>query len=84
LGGRRNQYDLWPGFADRARAGDRLVLALDEREGEAGEPEVVRRLAPHFALTVRGPLAEIGRGGEIVTRRRVWTLEGWKGTWVAK
>jgi 4-amino-4-deoxy-L-arabinose transferase-like glycosyltransferase len=78
LRGRHNQYELWPGFAQHARAGDALVLALDER------PDVhedVTRLAPHFAHVSRGPLAPLRRGSDTVAVRRLWVLEGYRGGW---
>ena len=81
LTGRHNQYELWPGFASRARAGDALVLALDER---AGVHEDVTRLALHFSRVSRGPLAPLLRGGDTVTVRRLWVLEGYRGGWAAR
>jgi hypothetical protein len=81
LTGRHNHYELWPGFASRARTGDALVLALDER---AGVHEDVTRLAPHFARVSRGPLAPLLRGRDTVSLRRVWVLEGYRGGWPAR
>jgi len=81
LAGRHSQYELWPGFASRARAGDALVLALDER---AGMHEDVARLAPHFARVTRGPLAPLLRGRDTVSVRRVWLLEGYRDGWPAR
>jgi hypothetical protein len=81
LTGRHNQYELWPGFASRARAGDALVLALDDR---AGVHEDVTRLAPHFSRVSRGPLAPLLRGGDTITVRRLWVLEGYRGGWAAR
>jgi hypothetical protein len=78
LGGRRNHYELWPGFASRARPGDALVLALDER---AGVHEDVTRLSPHFDRVTQGPVAPLLRAGDTVTVRRVWVLEGYRGGW---
>ena len=81
LGGRRNHYELWPGFPSRARPGDALVLALDER---AGVHEDVTRLSPHFDRVTQGPVAPLLRGGDTVTVRRVWVLEGYRGGWPAR
>ena len=78
LGGRRNHYELWPGFASLARPGDALVLALDER---AGVHEDVMRLSPHFGRVTQGPVAPLLRGGDTVTVRRVWVLEDYRGGW---
>jgi hypothetical protein len=78
LSGRRNHYELWPGFASRARPGDALVLALDER---AEMHEDVTRLSPHFDRVTQGPVAPLLRGRDTVTVRRVWVLEGYRGGW---
>jgi len=78
LSGRVNQYDLWRRFSDRARAGDNLVLALDESDTR---PDVVNLLAPHFSAIARGALVTLRRArGEIGTRR-LWVLLGWRGGW---
>ncbi|MEO8564402.1 MAG: glycosyltransferase family 39 protein [bacterium] len=81
LFGRRNQYELWPGFADRAMRGDTLVLALDER---TGVHEAVARLSPYFDGVTRGALAPLVRRGDTVTVRRVWMLAGYRGGWPAR
>lgn len=78
LGGRRNQYDLWPRFVDRAHVGDRLVVAVDET---VGVHEAVVALTPHFASILRGELIEMHRGNGVIGSRRIYTLDGWKGTW---
>lgn len=84
LGGRRNQYDFWPGFPDRAHPGDDLVLAVDDPEGEIHP--AVQRLSPHFRNTVRGELVELKRASDEppISVRRIWTLEGWNGGWPAR
>jgi hypothetical protein len=81
LGGRRNQYELWPGFAERASAGDALVLALDERPAMH---ESVARLAPFFTRVTRGELVPLLRGSDTVTVRRLWLLEGYRAGWPAR
>ena len=78
LSGRHNQYELWPGFASRAYAGDALVLALDER---AGVHEAVNRLAPHFERVSRGALVALLSGRDTVSVRRLWVLDGYRGGW---
>jgi 4-amino-4-deoxy-L-arabinose transferase-like glycosyltransferase len=80
LHGRHNQYELWPGFAQRALPGDALVLALDERAPDDVH-ETVAELAPYFARVTRGALAPQLRGADTVSVRRVWTLEGYRGGW---
>ena len=80
IGSRANQYDLWPGFAATARQGDALILALDD--GTDIHPTVVA-LAPHFAAMRAGMRIPLLRGRDTVTVRRLWILEGWRGTWPA-
>ncbi len=81
LGSRRNQYDLWPRFTDEARAGDGVLLVLEEPA--EGLPGPIRRLDGHFASMTAGPLVRMERGDEYVGRRRLWVLSGWAGTWPA-
>ncbi|HWZ60070.1 MAG TPA: glycosyltransferase family 39 protein [Gemmatimonadaceae bacterium] len=78
LGGRPSQYNLWPGFPERARPGDALVLVLDD---DAGTPGPITALLPCFTSIVRGEAVDLMRGGQVVTRRRIWQLGGWRGTW---
>ena len=81
LSGRPNQYDFWPGFRDRAAAGDDLVLAVDDPED--GPHAAVTQLAPFFARAVRGDAVELRRDPRDppVSRRRIWVLEEWTGRW---
>ena len=45
------------------------------------QPRVIADLTPHFDQVTQGePLAPTPPGGD-VGRRRIWTLEGWRGTW---
>ncbi len=81
LSGRRNQYDLWPGYAQVARPGDNLVLALDESADEHG---TVKALSPYFTSATRGALAPLLRGADTVSVRRVWVLAGYRGGWPAR
>jgi 4-amino-4-deoxy-L-arabinose transferase-like glycosyltransferase len=76
--GRRNQFELWPGFPRRAARGDRLVLVL----GDTRDPHpTVVALAPYFSSILRGEAVELRRDGGLVTTRRIYTLDGWTGGW---
>jgi 4-amino-4-deoxy-L-arabinose transferase-like glycosyltransferase len=81
LGSRRNQYDLWPRFTDRASRGASVLLVLEEPA--EGTPGPIRRLEGHFASIEAGALISLARGGEYVGRRRLWVLSDWAGTWPA-
>jgi len=78
LGGRSNQYDLWPGFAASAHSGDNLVVALDEH---AGVHPIVAQLAPFFRTIERATLVDLRNRHGLVTRRRLWILRDWMGGW---
>lgn len=79
LSGRANQYDLWPGFTQRARQGDDLVLVLDEVPWPHHTAVV---LGPRFHSIEKGPLVPLRRrDGDVTAYRRIWVLRGWKGTW---
>jgi len=79
LSGRSNQYDLWPGFADRAHAGDNLVVVVDEVSG--GVNPVVSRLTAHFGSLTRDSLVDLRNRHGVVSQRRLWILHGWTGGW---
>lgn len=83
LSGRHNQYELWPGFPQRASPGDALVLLLDERP-EGKVHETAAELAPFFARVSRGSPAPLLRATDTVTTRRIWVLEGYRGGWPAR
>ena len=78
LSGRASQYGLWPGFPDRADAGDGLIVALDEVDGTHSTLET---LTPHFERVSRGELVMLARGGDPVKAIRLWILDGWRGSW---
>ena len=80
LAGRPNQYDFWPGFAQRAAPGDALVLVLEDTDEVH---PTLRQLAPHFRETRRGTAVELRARRGVVARRRLWTLLGWGGAWPA-
>lgn len=78
LTSRANQYDIWPAFRERAKAGDALLLVLDDA---AGTPPVVTMLLSHFTTVTRDVPVSLARNGDVVKRLRIWVLQGWRGTW---
>ena len=81
LGGRPNQYDLWPSFAGSAHAGDALIVAIDTGTAEG---DVAHALAPHFNAAAPGRRVALMRHGDTVAVRRLWTFSGWRGSWPAR
>ena len=76
IASRPNEYDLWPSFADRARPGDDLVIALEPPP--PGRPDtVIAVLRPRFHSATLLPTVRAATGANLV--RNVWVLEGWKG-----
>lgn len=78
---RGNQFDLWPGFPQRAQRGDDLILALDET---AGEHPTIAALAPCFRSFSRDSLVDLRSPQGPVSQRRVWVMHGWTGDWPAR
>ncbi|MHB1310838.1 MAG: glycosyltransferase family 39 protein [Gemmatimonadaceae bacterium] len=78
LGGRTNQYDLWPVFRQRARQGDALVLILGESDAE---PRQIVELAPYFIRIDEGPPVARTAFGLLLGRQRAWVLREWQGGW---
>jgi len=81
LGGRSNQYDLWPGFAETARPGENLVVALDV---SASVHPIIAQLTPYFGTIARDSLVDMKNRQGLVTQRRLWVLREWKGVWPAR
>lgn len=77
---RPNQYDLWPSFAQRARTGDALVLALLP-VAPGKRDRVIDALRPHFARVAAADTVVLRRDGQPLGERVLWVLEGWRGTW---
>jgi hypothetical protein len=75
---RRSQYDLWPGFPQRAHPRDGMILVADDVEGRHPDVEA---LAPHFERVTRGEQVVLARDGDPVKYLRIWLLERWLGTW---
>ena len=78
LGGRANQYDLWPRVPDDALPGADLLLVL--KDTSSAPPEEIEALRPHFASASPGHLLPLHRGAEPIAVRRLWQLSGWTGT----
>jgi hypothetical protein len=74
LGGRANQYDLWPGFPQRASVGDHLLLVLEDGDATA------EQLAAHFTRVRAGDVVEQRAAGHVLARHRLWVLEDWRGS----
>ncbi len=81
LSGRSNQFDLWPGFAETARLGDDLVVAVDET---ADTNPIILRLAPHFETYARDSLVDLRNRHGLITRRRIWIMRRWLGGWPSR
>jgi hypothetical protein len=78
--GRPNQYDLWPQFSQRARAGDRLVLVLGLYT-LPDDDQVIAALRPDFDSVSLRDVVALRRGAVVRAWRRVWVLDGWRGSW---
>lgn len=80
LARRSNQYLLWPGFPERARVGDDMLLVLFDRPADAPDPALTS-LAPLFGSVEQGELVVMRRGSDQVSSRRLWLLRNWRGAW---
>lgn len=80
LQARRNQYDLWPRFRERADSGAALLVLMPERRDDT-EPPAIADLRAHFETVDRLERIPVLRGSDEITARRLWLLRGWRGTW---
>lgn len=78
--GRRNQYDLWPRFQDRAVRGATMLLVVPDT---SRNPALVDTLRQHFGRVTPGALTAVTYRGDTLTLRRIWTFSDWRGTWPA-
>ena len=69
LGGRTNQYDLWPNAYDKIRPGDGLVAAFD---ADAKGDSLAGVVGSWFAASQRGVTVPLRRGDGVVAERRIW------------
>ncbi|HSY82991.1 MAG TPA: glycosyltransferase family 39 protein [Gemmatimonadaceae bacterium] len=74
IGGRPNEYDLWPQLSERARAGDTVLVVVPD---ESHTPDAIVALLPHCRSMARGDTVELRRGREVIGARRIWTCAGW-------
>lgn len=77
---RRNQYDIWARFQDRASPGATLILVVADT---SASPALIDSLRPHFTTAQPEGLVAVVYRGDTLTLRRPWTLQGWRGTWPA-
>ena len=83
LGGRPNQYDLWPAAPDRLTIGGTMLLVLElPRNGTT--PPAISALRAVFPRITPGDTIALTRDGRTVARRQLWTLTGWTGTWPSR
>lgn len=69
LGGRTNQYDLWPAAYEVIRPGDALIAVFDDTP--SGDSLGVR-VGGWFRTQQRGASVALARGTGEITRRRLW------------
>ena len=81
LAGRVNQFDLWPGFATAASAGDNLIMVVDDSDDQHA---AIRALEPFFNEARRGARVVLRRGRGEIGVRRIWELRGYRGGWPAR
>jgi hypothetical protein len=76
-GSRPNQYDFWPQLSDSARAGSSLILvgpADGADSAIAANPGLTELLPRYHQVTLLG-IFELGRGGSVRERKRIWLLD---------
>ena len=76
-GYRANQYDLWPPLRDAARPGSSLILIgpADGPDSSLAMNPGLSALAPHYHQVTLLGVIELGRGGSVRERKRIWLLE---------
>ena len=71
LGGRSNQYDLWPTVNDKVRPGDGLVAVFDANAHGDG---LAMRVGAWFETMRQGETVRLSRGDGVITERRIWSF----------
>lgn len=76
-GYRANQYDLWPTLRDLARPGSSLILVgpADGADSALAANPGLSALAPHYHQVSLLGVMELGHGGTVRERKRIWLLE---------
>jgi 4-amino-4-deoxy-L-arabinose transferase-like glycosyltransferase len=69
LGGRTNQYDIWPNAYDKIRPGDGLVAVFD---ADARGDSLAGVVGSWFSASKQGVTSPLRRGDGLVTARRIW------------
>lgn len=73
LGGRSNQYDIWPNAYQRIQPADNLIAVFD---ANAKGDSLAMLVGDWFSTVQQGPEIALQRNGRDVTRRRVWLYKG--------
>jgi 4-amino-4-deoxy-L-arabinose transferase-like glycosyltransferase len=73
LGGRTNQYDVWPTAYARLQPGDALIAVFDDKP--AGD-SLAARVGTWFTTMQPGMHIVLNRAGGEITRRRLWRYTG--------
>jgi 4-amino-4-deoxy-L-arabinose transferase-like glycosyltransferase len=69
LGGRTNQYDVWPNAFGQVRPGDALVAVFD---ANAKGDSLAAQVGSWFADSKAGDTVALKRESGVVTERRIW------------
>lgn len=84
LGSRSNQYAFWPALADCARAGDDVVLVLEDRPEAAAVVDTLRPYFERVERVGRDDHAGAAQGSGPSSEERphqLWVLHRWRGGW---
>jgi hypothetical protein len=76
-GYRANQYDLWPQLRDRAQPGSALIVVgpADGADSLIAMNPGLTALAPQYTRATLLGIFELGRGGSVRERKRIWLLD---------
>ncbi len=76
-GYRANQYDLWRQLRDRAESGSALIVVgpADGADSAIAMNPGLTALAPHYKQVTLLGIVDLGRGGSVRERKRIWLLD---------